>query len=83
MIRLIIIAVGSFMARSTKFNFLTLELSNLGHLTQSSSPMQYAEVGQLEVNSNKVMCHLSCVICSFLHVRNQGNLTTSCRPKEN
>ena len=54
-----IITAQRFLAGMNQIQLTILELSNLGYTIGSFSTIQYAKVGQLKVNNNQVMCHLS------------------------
>ena len=60
MTRLIIITAVKFLACRNQIQLVILEFGDLGHQTGNFWPFTvHANVGQLKVNNNKVMCHMS------------------------
>ena len=60
MTRLIVITAVKFLACKNQIQLVILEFGDLGHQTGSFWPYTvYANVGQLKVNNNRVMCQIS------------------------
>ena len=80
MSRLIIITAVKFLACRNQIQLIILKFGDLGHQTGSFGTV-YANVGQLKVNNNKVMCQMSMKLLAMFDQNPPHTLDLDLDPK--